>query len=90
MSTDSPDDIRRRLGEISDELRGLADDDFAGKYTLNKEADELRSQLEEFDDDTCDTKARWADRSARKGSHSVDYELEAQKARLIQSGEGGT
>ena len=83
--------IRGRLVIIADELRVSADDDFATKHRLNTEADELRQRLSELTDDdaTRATMESWATRSGRKNAQQTDYDVEAAKARMDKSGEGG-
>lgn len=90
MNDLSPTEIRRRLGEISDELRALPDDDFSGKNQLGLEADALRRQLAGAPD--VDAEAimdGWAKRAARKGAHTPDYDVERDKAAIVSPGEGG-
>ncbi len=89
INSDEVDQIRARLVSISDELRTLAADDFAAKHQLNVEADELRRQLGQFSDGDSEIQRRWADRSARKGSHTTDDSVEAAKAAIVSPGEGG-
>ena len=48
MSELNVDDLRRRLVEIDDEIRGLPDEAFASKHKLNLEADRLRATLSEL------------------------------------------
>ena len=92
MKDDPLSAARKRMGEISDELRSLPDDDFSRKNKLNIEADGLRRQLTEKPDaDTEATMRRWADRSGRKGAHTRDDDLERAKAAIVSpiDGAGG-
>ncbi len=82
----TPDELRRRLVEIDDELRSLPADAFAEKHKLNVEGDLVRSQLPNTTDDP--TASAWAERAGRKGSHTVDDEVEAAKAAIVSSGGG--
>lgn len=67
----SPDEIRLRLAEISDELAGLAPGDFAAKYQLQLERDQLRDL------------ARVAvDRDADRSTEELSAELAARQAAL--------
>ncbi len=78
----SPDDIRRRLVELNDELRALADDAFAAKHPLRTEQDQLRSELRaQLGDELGTASDDWAERAGRKGAHSVD-EGEQQEAAI--------
>ncbi len=91
MNDLSPSQIRSRLGEISDELRALPDDDFPGKYQLNLEADSLRRQhAADPGHDSEAILAGWAERSGRKGAHTPDDDVEMAKARIVSTGEGGS
>lgn len=72
IPSDTIEALRQRLVAIDDELRAMADDDFAAKHRLNTEADELRAQLAELSDDDTDARKRWAGRAGRKGGHTVD------------------
>ncbi|MFT5026334.1 MAG: hypothetical protein ACI9CV_001094 [Ilumatobacter sp.] len=86
----SPSQIRRRLGEIGDELRALPDDDFSGKNRLNLEADSLRQQLSADPDHDGDAiLSGWAERSSRKGAHTPDNDVELAKARIVSPGDSG-
>lgn len=90
MNDLSPSQIRRRLGEISDELRALPDDDFPGKNRLNREADSLRRLLAaDPDHDSEAILDGWAERAGRKGSHTPDDDFELKKAGIVSPGEGG-
>ncbi len=88
MSDETSDRLRQRLVAISDELRGLPGNDFAGKHRLNKEADTLRQQLSDLGGDS-ETLRQWADRAARKSSHTVDDDVEAARAGIISPNESG-
>lgn len=79
--------IQRRLVEISDDLRKLEHDDFMGKHRLYAEADELRSHLAELESDQPDASSQWADRAARKASHTINQK--AAEAMLDQHMDGG-
>jgi hypothetical protein len=90
MTADPMTSVRRRLGEISDQLRSLPDDAFSAKNQLSIEADALRRQLTDwFGTDTEATMSRWADRSARKGTHTADDDLERAKAAIVSPIESG-
>ena len=82
-------ELRKRLVEIADELRALPADGFAAKHRLNLEADSCRRRLMELsrDNDGC-LLEEWSDRAGRKGSHSVDSEVEQGKARIVSPMEG--
>lgn len=85
-----PSDIRRRLGEISDELRALPDDDFPGKNELNLEADSLRRLLAaDVDLDSQAIRDGWAERAGRKGTHTPNDDEERAKSGIVSPGEGG-
>lgn len=88
MSVKGPDQIRLRLGEISDELRALPSTDFESKHRLNTEADTLRGQLSELGQDS-DVSRQWAERAARKSSHTADDDVEAAKAAIVSPIEPG-
>lgn len=91
MSDETAGRIRQRLGEITDELRGLSSTDFVGKHQLNVEADALKrelSQLSELGDDS-EIRRRWAERAARKSSHTADDDVEAAKAAIVSPNESG-
>ena len=86
----TPSQIRRRLGEISDEVRALPDDDFSGKNQLGLEADSLRRQLAaDADSDSAAVLNSWAGRAGRKGAHMPDDEVNAARAGIVSPGEGG-
>ena len=79
----TPTDIRRRLVEISDALRGLADGDFAAKHTLNVEADRLREELREQTGERADAQNdQWAHRASRRGDQDV-AEQERRAAAIL-------
>jgi len=92
MTERNPEDLRRRLVEIDDELRELPSDAFARKHELNTEgdnnrkllADALAPELRAIGDD-------WADRSARKASHTANADELAAKASMAKflTGEPG-
>ena len=83
-----PSQIRRRLGEISDELRVLPDDDFRGKNQLGLEADSLRRQLADAPDvDAEAVMDGWAERAGRKGAHTPDDEFGLKKAGIVSPGD---
>ena len=42
------DEVVKRLAEIADELLALGDDDFAARFRLENERDELRQRAAEF------------------------------------------
>lgn len=86
----SPDEIRKRLVEIDDELRTLPADEFALKHSLNVEADALRDQLTELTrSGDAAVLGEWADRAGRKGSHSSDNEVDQGAARIVSPMDGG-
>ena len=90
MNDDSLTSARKRLGEISDELRSLPADDFSGKNRLSIEADALRRQLTNSSDTDAEATLRsWAERSGRKGAHTSDDDLERAKAAIVSPMEGG-
>ena len=89
MSDSSAERIRQRLVQLTDELRALPADDFASKHRLHSEADQLRRQLSERGRDSDDTLRQWADRAARKATHTVDDDVEAARAAIVSPGEGG-
>ena len=65
--------VRRRLVEIDDALRALPSDAFAERHVLNTEQDALRSELRALlGAELAAASDDWAERSGRKGSHSVD------------------
>jgi hypothetical protein len=77
MTEDRADDVRKRLGQIGDELRSLESDDFAAKLRLNVEADGLRGELGALaGPGIAEIGSRWAARSARKASRGVDTDLQ--------------
>lgn len=89
MNERTPSLIRRRLGEISDEIRALPHDDFSGKNQLNIEADSLRRQLAA--DPELDSEAilsAWAERASRKGTHASGDDADLAKAKIVSPGEG--
>lgn len=88
MSDESTDRDRQRLVEISDELRDLPGDDFAGKHRLNKEADILRGRIAELGGGS-EILQQWAERSARKQSHTVDDDVESARAAIVSPNESG-
>lgn len=88
MRDETPDQVRQRLVEISDELRRLSSTDFAGRHRLHSEADTLRRKLSELGGGS-DTRRRWAERAARKASHTVDDEVEVAKAAIVSPTESG-
>ena len=76
MNQPTADELRQRLVEIDDEIRGLSDDDFAHRHELLTESDSCRSALlakvgPEIDEANKD----WADRAGHKGEHEIDYEV---------------
>ncbi len=76
MSQPTPDEIRRRLVEIDDEVRALATDEFARRHELLTESDRCRTALlAEVGDEVDAANKRWADRAGHKGEHEVDYEV---------------
>ncbi len=80
---DQPNELRRRLVEIDDEIRALPTDAFAARYELDKERDLLRTQLAELVESELGPVAeQWAERSGRKGSHTTDYDVERAKAAI--------
>ncbi len=86
----SADELRNRLVEIADELRALPADGFAAKHSLNLEADACRRQLAELiADHDASLLEEWSGRAGRKGSHSVDNDVEKGKARIVSPMEGG-
>lgn len=71
----TPEELRRRLVEIDDQVRGLQPDAFARKHELLVEGDELRAMLREALKDELESIGHlWAERAGHKGSHYVDYE----------------
>ncbi len=77
----TPEEFRRRLVEIDDEMRALPDDAFAEKFRLGQEADEIRRALEhQLRDDLDAASADWAERAGRKGLDPAiaDSENQAQ------------
>lgn len=91
VTAPSADSLRHRLAEIHAELAALPPDAFGEKHDLNIEADQLRQAQRDLMQDRLDEASDdWAERAARKGSHTQDENLDAAKAALIQPGEGGT
>ncbi len=75
MSQPSPDEIRKRLVEIDDEVRALDADEFARRHELLTESDRCRAALlAEVGDEIDAANKEWADRAGHKGEHEVDYE----------------
>lgn len=91
MSVEDPArELRRELVEIDDAVRALPSDDFAGIHALRSKADKLREHLAQIvETEQSTTLARWADRAGRKGTHSVDDDVEQAKAAIVSPGEGG-
>ena len=75
MSAMTPEEVRSRMVEIDDESRELAADEFARRFALATEADELRALLTQMNAPAI-AKARkgWAGRAGRKGAHEVNEE----------------
>lgn len=64
------DDLRTALAQNEAAIDALADDDFAGRFALEKKSDELRGQLHDLiADDLDDATDEWAERAGRKGEH---------------------
>lgn len=83
MPPETPPEQRQRLLEIDDELAALAADDFARKYELLTEADELRQLLEEHAGPELDAARKdWAERANRTGGQDMDP-AEAKAKRVI-------
>lgn len=79
----SPEDVRRRLVEISDELAGLDSMAFAEKHALNLEGDQLRNELSEMIGSEMDqANSEWAERAGRKGAQNID-QGEASRAAIV-------
>lgn len=89
MVNSQPDQIRRRLVAIDDELRALPVDDFENKHRLSVEADGLRAQLRSLDEGDSGVLAQWADRAAKKSGHTADDDVEAAKAAIPSPTDGG-
>lgn len=69
----TPEDIRRRLVQISDELSALDSMAFADKHALNLEADQLRSDLSALiGSDMEQANNEWAERAGRKNAQNPD------------------
>ena len=84
MSGRTAGELRERLVEIDDEIRGLSADDFAGKHHLLTESDECRELLRaQVGAEASDATKEWAERAGRKGSHEPNYE--ARKAMIISA-----
>lgn len=66
------EDLNRRLAEIQDELLALDDDDFAARYELMLERDQIRAQVREAA----------ADRDADRPTEELRAELAARKSAL--------
>jgi len=91
MDSPTADELRRRLAEIADEVRALADDDFARRHQLLSESDECRAALSIADGPASEEAAKeWAERAGRKGSHEVDAEVAKGlvQAHIAGSGSG--
>lgn len=83
MAPTTPTELRERLLEIDDELTALSPDEFARKYELLTEADDLRSLLEEHAGPELEAaRKRWADRANRAGGQDMDP-AEAKANRVI-------
>lgn len=77
---DELEGVVARLSQIVEELLELADDDFAARFALEKERDELRARAEAFHqrkDEHRSTKDLVAELAARKS------QLEAMKDQLV-------
>ncbi len=80
----APEELRRRLVQIDDEIRALASDAFAEKHELNTEADELRSELAAQLGPAMDAaSADWAERAGHKGTHSVNEDEKIAQAGIV-------
>lgn len=80
-----PQDVRRRLVEISDELSGLDPMAFAAKHELNLEADQLRNRLSSLIGSEMEAANReWSDRSGRRGG-ADSYEDNAARIAVFQA-----
>lgn len=76
--------MRRRIVEISDELRALPCTAFKEKHRLNVEADHWRSRVAEIlSDDLDGASSEWAERAGRKGSHAENIELAQARASIV-------
>ncbi len=77
----TPEQLRQRLVEIDDEVRGLPADAFASKHELLTEADQLRALLgEALEDDLQAIGEEWAERAGRKGTHTVNEDEKIAQA----------
>jgi hypothetical protein len=76
MSEPTANDLRKRLVDIDDEIRGLSDDAFARRHELLTESDACRNALfAEVGLDIDKANKEWADRAGHKGEHEVDYDV---------------
>ncbi len=55
---------------------------------MNTEADHLRRHISELGSGQSDTLRRWAEKAARKASHTVDDDVEAAIISLSEGGDG--
>ena len=77
----TPEQLRRRLVEIDDEIRGLPADAFARKHQLSTEADRHRGLLAKLlKTELKDVGDKWAERAGHKGTHSVNEEEKLAQA----------
>lgn len=84
MNETTADELRTRLVEIDDEIRGLAADDFSRRHELLTESDVCRASLiTAIGPDVDEAAKEWAERAARKGSHEVDYEIAKALAKAV-------
>lgn len=83
----SADIIRERLVRIDDELRALPSDAFSRKHALLTERDGLRAELRTLlGVELAAASDDWAERSGRKGTHSVDEDEQTAAAIRVTRG----
>ena len=64
------DELRNALAQNEAAIDALGDDDFAGRFALEKKSDELRGQLHDLiGDDLDEASDGRAERAGRKGEH---------------------
>ncbi|MGH1490336.1 MAG: hypothetical protein ACRBK7_13260 [Acidimicrobiales bacterium] len=86
----SPNEIRKRLVEIDDELRTSPANEFATRHLLNMEADSLRRRLKDLTRDSDRALlAEWSSQAGHKGAHTSDHEVAQGSARIVSPMEGG-
>lgn len=72
-------------------IDALPSNEFATRFALEKQLDELRNRLHESTADQLEAAGdEWAERAGRKGEHAEDTEAMKARARIMPAAGGGS